>query len=516
MEPRSSPESEPEDRLPAFDAELSPPEPEEAEDEAEESAPSHADPDAALDLDSEPLEHQLPPETDPAMTFADMKLIRPLFDAVTQAGYEHPTPVQEAVIPVALRGQDVIGQAQTGTGKTAAFLLPFMNRWRPHKLKGPIGIVMTPTRELALQVATEAEKLAPSRRFRTVAVYGGARMGKQLDGLSRGCDLVVGTPGRMLDHLRRGSMSLNDVRFVVLDEADRMLDIGFRPDIERILKRCPLTRQTLLMSATVPDAIKRLVHRYMTNPVHLQMTPEVLTVDKIRQSYFTVDADKKFDLLMEVIRRENPRQCLIFVERKRWADNLYRDLKRKVPAAAVIHGDLPQGQRERIMAAFRTGEIKYLIATDVMSRGIDVDDLSHVINFDLPLDIESYVHRIGRTGRIGKDGIAISFVLPEQGGLLTDIEIMINKLIDHDNIPGRTWYTSRRVESRHREEVKQPLDVAAQVASVRADDGWGIDESHLTGGKLGVAEGEAPPSEDAPPVKKTVFGKKGKRYSDRL
>jgi ATP-dependent RNA helicase DeaD len=511
MEPRLSSASEP----PADEPAPPPVDLDAADDDADEPVVGHADPDADLDLDSEPLEHQLPPETDPAVTFADMNLIRPVFDAVTHAGYVHPTPVQEAVIPVALRGKDVIGQAQTGTGKTAAFLLPFMNRWRPHKLKGPIGLVMTPTRELALQVAVEAEKLAPSRKFRTVAVYGGARMGKQLDGLARGCDLVVGTPGRMLDHLRRGSMSLKDVRFVVLDEADRMLDIGFRPDIERILKHCPLNRQTLLMSATVPDAIKRLVNRYMTDPVHLQMTPEVLTVDKIRQSYFTVDADKKFDLLLKVIEREKPRQCLIFVERKRWADNLYRDLKRKVAAAAVIHGDLPQGQREKIMAAFRTGEIKYLIATDVMSRGIDVEGLSHVINFDLPLDIESYVHRIGRTGRIGKDGIAISFVLPEQGGLLTDIEMMINKLIDHDTIPGREWYTPRRVEPRHREDVVQPLDVAAQVASVRSDDGWGIDDAEIVGEKLGVAEGELP-KDDTPPEKKPVFGKTKKRYSDRL
>ena len=529
METRLSSEPAAEDRtFPAADTDPThPPATGPAPDDFEEAAAGgHEDPDADLDLDAEPPEHELPPVIDPAMTFADMKLIRPLFEAVSQSGYVHPTPVQEAVIPVAMRGKDVIGQAQTGTGKTAAFLLPFMNRWRPHKLKGPIGLVMTPTRELALQVATEAEKLAPSSRFRTIAVYGGAGMAKQLQGLSRGCDLVVGTPGRMLDHLSRGSMSLNDVRYVVLDEADRMLDIGFRPDIERILKRCPLTRQTLLMSATVPDPIKKLVHRYMTDPVHLQMTPEVLTVDKIRQSYFTVDAEKKFQLLVKVIEREKPRQCLIFVERKRWADNLYRDLKRKVPAAAVIHGDLTQSLRERIMAAFRTGEIQYLIATDVMSRGIDVDDLSHVINFDLPVDIESYVHRIGRTGRIGKDGIAISFVTPEQGMLLTDIEMMINKLIDADEVPGGPWYTpSRRVEERAKPTVR-PVEAAETAAAVRDESGWGVDEAHLGGGKLGTdgtdvpAEEsgfETPPADDAAPaVKKAVFGKSRRRYSDRL
>jgi ATP-dependent RNA helicase DeaD len=455
-----------------------------------------------------------PPETDPAMVFTDLKLIRPLQEAIDRAGYVHPTPVQEAVIPLAMKGKDVIGQAQTGTGKTAAFLIPFMNRWRPHRLKGPIGLVMTPTRELALQIAVESQKLAPSRRFRTVAVYGGARMGKQLDGLAAGCDLVVGTPGRMLDHLRRGSMKLGDVRYVVLDEADRMLDIGFRPDIERILRQCPLQRQTLLMSATVPDPIKRLVNRYMTDPTHLHMTPETPTVDKIRQRYFTVDQEKKFSLLREVIEREQPRQCLIFVERKKWADNLYRDLKRAVPNAAVIHGDLPQSLRERIMAAFRVGQIKYLIATDVMSRGIDVSDISHVINYDLPQDIESYVHRIGRTGRIGKDGIAISFVTPEQSGQLTDIEMMINKLIEEDKLPG-DWFTPRRVSSR-RDEPGDLVEVSRTVADIRDDSGWGLDENEDFTTKLGTAAGEQPASVDQPAEKKTTFGKRGKRYSNRL
>jgi ATP-dependent RNA helicase DeaD len=447
-----------------------------------------------------------PPEVDLAMSFADLKLIRPLMDALTHVGYTHPTPIQEAVIPPGLRGKDVIGQAQTGTGKTAAFLIPFLNRWRPHTLKGPIGLVMTPTRELALQIATEADKLAPSRKFRCVPVYGGTGMQRQLTELARGCDLVVGTPGRVIDHLQRGSMALAQVRYAVLDEADRMLDIGFRDDIERILRKCPTQRQTLLMSATVPDEIKRLVNRYMRDPVHLHMTPEKPTVDKIRQSYFTVDAERKFELLKRVIEREKPRQCLIFVERKRWADNLYRDLKRAVAKSAVIHGDLPQSQREKIMAAFRTGEIRYLIATDVMSRGIDVSDLSHVINYDLPMDIENYVHRIGRTGRIGKDGIAISFATPEQGGILTDIEMMINRLIEADRIEGYEATAPR--SNRPPAEVKVVFSGLESVTPPPKpdgeDDGWGSDDAPPT----------APGGGE--PEKKTVFGRRSKKYSQRL
>jgi ATP-dependent RNA helicase DeaD len=473
--------------------------------------PAELPPDASTDelvneFDADDPDHESAPEVDLAMSFADLKLIRPLMDALLHVGYTHPTPIQEAVVPPALRGKDVIGQAQTGTGKTAAFLIPFLNRWRPHTLKGPIGLVMTPTRELALQIATEAEKLAPSRKFRCVPVYGGTGMQRQLDGLARGCDLVVGTPGRVLDHLQRGSMSLGQVRYAVLDEADRMLDIGFRDDIERILRKCPTQRQTLLMSATVPDEIKRLVNRYMRDPVHLHMTPEKPTVDKIRQSYFTVDAERKFELLKRVIEREKPRQCLIFVERKRWADNLYRDLKRAVPKAAVIHGDLPQTQREKIMAAFRTGEIKYLIATDVMSRGIDVSDLSHVINFDLPMDIENYVHRIGRTGRIGKDGIAISFALPEQGGLLTDIEMMINRLIEADRIEGFESAAPR--SNRPPAEVKVVFSGLESVTPPPKpdgeDDGWGGDDAPPAGQAGGDLE------------KKAVFGRRTKKYSQRL
>ncbi len=523
LEPDNVPSDELIDDTPsALGDDLPPTEPEdddESDTDLDEELDAEVAPDAEIEAVADPdHENAPPPETDPAMTFADLKLNRAVLDALSQAGYTHPTPIQEAVIPPALRGKDVIGQAQTGTGKTAAFVLPFLNRWRPHRLKGPIGLVMTPTRELALQVAKESEKLAPSRHFSTVPVYGGTGMVKQLKGLAKGCDLVVGTPGRMLDHLQRGSMNLDHIKYVVLDEADRMLDIGFRPDIERILKRCPRNRQTLLMSATVPDAIKRLVNRYMTDPIHLHMTPNTPTVDKIRQMYFTVDADKKFELLKRVIQREQPRQCLIFIERKRWADNLYRDLKWAVPKAAVIHGDLPQSQRERIMAAFRTGDIKYLIATDVMSRGIDVDNISHVVNYDLPMDIENYVHRIGRTGRIGKDGIAISFVTPEQGGQLTEIEVMINRLIERDELPGE-WYTPRKVAV-----VAAALPPPPPVK--RDEQGWGVEDDSRPIEKLGTSDSGSvstesevtadPSTPAATPAKKPVFGKNRRRYTDRL
>ena len=417
------------------------------------------------------------------LPFTALKLIQPVVDALRHAGYDRCTPVQAAVIPPALRGKDVIGQAQTGTGKTCAFLVPFMNRWRPHKLKGPIGLVMLPTRELALQVAQEAEKLAPSSGFRTVAVYGGTGMQRQLTGLSKGCDLVVGTPGRIIDHLRRGTLTLDHVRYVVLDEADRMLDIGFRPDIERILRRCPDQRQTLLMSATVPDEIKRLVNRYMKEPLHLNLSPTTLTVDKIRQTYITVDKEKKFDLLLKVIEREKPRQCIIFVERKRWADNLLRQMKPHHPATYAIHGDLAQNLREKIMAGFKSGKITFLIATDVASRGIDVNGISHVINYDLPADIENYVHRIGRTGRIGKDGVAIAFSTPEEGGHLTEIEITINRLIEEDRIEGFEATAPKR--RRHIDDPDEPTPAPAA---------------------------DAPPAEP----KKAVFGKFKKKYSSRL
>ncbi len=373
---------------------------------------------------------------EPQSGFHNLALSSPIQAALQRAGYFEPTPIQAAVIPHALAGRDVIGQAQTGTGKTAAFLLPFLNSWRDVNEPGPQALVLAPTRELVIQVNEEARKLAPSRHFRALPIYGGQRFRGQLTELKKGVHLVVGTPGRLLDHLSRGTLSLRHVRYVVLDEADRMLDIGFRPDIERILRQCPRQRQTLLLSATLPAPVLRLAQRYMTEPEHINLSPKKVTVENIRQSYITVDPEKKFDLLLKVLDREQPRQCIIFCERKRWADKLYAQLHKAQKRVAVMHGDLDQPMRERIMQGFRDAKITYLVATDVVGRGIDVTNISHIINYDLPEDAENYVHRIGRTGRMGADGVAIAFVTPEQGEQLTAIESFINHQLTPDHIEG--------------------------------------------------------------------------------
>lgn len=392
--------------------------------------------------------------------FHGLSLIPEVLAALGRVGYSEPTPIQAALIPEALAGRDVIGQAQTGTGKTAAFLLPFFNTWKEEEGNiHPQAIILAPTRELVVQVAEEAVRLAPHPNCRCLPIYGGQRMGKQLTGLRRGCAVIVGTPGRVLDHLSRGTMSLDQVRYVVLDEADRMLDIGFRPDIERILRRAPASRQTLLLSATMPPPVMRLTERYMTEPIHINLAPQKVTVDKIRQSYVTVDEDRKFELLVELLSRDEPRQCIIFCERKRWAEDVYRMLRLKVRRSACMHGDLSQSLRNRIMRGFRDGKIRYLVATDVVGRGIDVKDISHVINYDIPDDPENYVHRIGRTGRIGADGIAILFVTPDQGLKLTNIEIFINKEIPEQKVEGFDAYTPRPPKSPEEEERKAPSQV---------------------------------------------------------
>jgi ATP-dependent RNA helicase DeaD len=385
--------------------------------------------------------------------FHTLALSPSILAALDRAKYHEPTPIQAALIPEALSGRDVIGQAQTGTGKTAAFLLPYLNRWKDNNEPGPTALVLAPTRELVVQVAEEAKKLVPSRHCHVVPIYGGQRFRSQLTEMKKGFSIAVGTPGRVLDHLSRGTMTFDRIRYAVLDEADRMLDIGFRPDIEKILRRCPKQRQTLLLSATLPGPVLRLALRYMIDPIHINLSPEQLTVENIRQSFITVDEDRKFDLLLRVIEREQPRQCIIFTQRKRTADQLYRELRHHHKRTATMHGDLDQPIRERIMQAFREGKVTYLVATDVVGRGIDVTNISHIINYDVPEDPENYVHRIGRTGRMGADGVAIAFVTREQGELLTEIEMLTNKIVTEDRIEG---FEAARPKEPPKTEEKKP------------------------------------------------------------
>ncbi len=373
----------------------------------------------------------------PTPTFADLPLRPNILQVISRVGYQFPTPIQSAFIPAAVTGRDFIGKAQTGTGKTAAFLLPIYQQLKPG-VPGPSALILSPTRELAAQIGEEAKKFGQSLGISSTVIMGGEGFRSQIRDLQNGAQVIIGTPGRIIDLHRRGHLPLQAIRFVVLDEADRMLDIGFRPDIERILRRTPEERQTLLLSATLPEDVLRLSKRYMKEPETIDVCPENLAVPSIRQTFITVEDDRKYELLKRVLVREQPRQSIIFTATKRGADKLHRLLSRSSlkQRLGVLHGDLGQGMRRTIMAKFRTGEIRVLVATDVVSRGIDVMGISHIINYDLPEDPENYVHRIGRTGRMGKDGVAVAFVLPDEGKQLTAIESLMNTLIQEDHIEG--------------------------------------------------------------------------------
>lgn len=360
-----------------------------------------------------------------------------MLGALAKAEYLEPTPIQAGLIPRALKGIDVLGQARTGTGKTAAFVIPILEGLKPRKeLHGPQALILVPTRELAVQVRGEVEKLSHGRRVHVVALYGGKPIKGQIDKLKRGAEIIVGTPGRVMDHMGRSTLDLGALQVVVLDEADRMLDIGFRPDIEKILRRCPQSRQTLLLSATVPPPVTRLAQRYMRNPESLDFSPGEISVETIEQFYFTVMPQHKFDLLVKLLRRDEPRQAIIFCRTKRGTDKVHRAVSKKFPEAECIHGDLPQNTRDRVMAQFREGQVRLLVATDVVGRGIDVTGISHIINYDIPAFCDDYVHRVGRTGRMGREGVAYTFVTPEEGGELTRIEMRIDRLLKRAELEG--------------------------------------------------------------------------------
>ena len=371
--------------------------------------------------------------------FEDLDLSKIMLAALKEARYEVPSPIQAGMIPLAMDGYDVIGQARTGTGKTAAFAIPILEQLEPQRrTQGPQALILAPTRELAVQVRGEVAKLAYGRRLNCVAVYGGKPIRGQIEKLNQGAHIVVGTPGRVIDHVQRGTLKLDNLWCVVLDEADRMLDIGFRPDIERILRKCPEDRQTFLLSATIPPPIERLSRKYMYEPEMVDLSPQSqgATVDTIEQHYFTVDPRKKFDLLVRLIERENPAQMIVFCRTKRGTDKIQRRLAKKLDNVSCMHGDMQQSARERVMERFRSGKFRFLVATDVVGRGIDVTSVSHIVNYDIPEYSDDYVHRVGRTGRMGKEGVAFTFVSPEEGTQLTRIEQGINKQLKRDAIEG--------------------------------------------------------------------------------
>jgi len=372
--------------------------------------------------------------------FEALGLSPALLRALVENNYTTPTPIQEQAIPLALAGHDLLGGAQTGTGKTAAFALPLLQRLSkltavngPRK---PRALVLTPTRELAVQVADSLRTYGKHLRMNVATIYGGAGMGPQIDNLRRGVDILVATPGRLIDHLERGTAKLDGIEVLVLDEADRMLDMGFLPAIKRILNRVPKERQTMLFSATFEDQVKALAMEFMRNPQQVQVTARNTIADTIVHRAHPVDGSRKRDLLIEILSKRHTDQVLIFGKTKHGCNRLAEQLETAGLKAVAIHGNKSQAQRQKALNLFKAGKARVLVATDVAARGLDIPNLPLVINHDLPMVAEDYIHRIGRTGRAGAQGEALSLVSPEEGGLLRQIQRMLKVDLVMDVVEG--------------------------------------------------------------------------------
>lgn len=376
----------------------------------------------------------MPHSQSPKGPFAELGLEPHLLRAIQHAGFTEPSEVQVEIIPLALQGRDILGQARTGTGKTAAFGLPILQKVRPGE--GFQALILTPTRELAVQVAAEVRRLALHTNLRCVPIYGGQKIKHQIALLGKKPCIIVGTPGRLLDMMGRGHIVLDRIRFAVLDEVDRMLDIGFRDDIRKILGAIRSPHQTIFVSATINDEIKRLSRQYMNDPVEVDVSRDELTVEHVEQGYCTVDPWDKFRLLVLLLKTEDPRLVIVFTNTKHAARKLGRRLHAAGFNAKEIHGDLVQQRREKVMDHFRRHKLQVLVATDLAARGIDVNGISHIINYDIPEDPEVYIHRIGRTARMGAFGKAVTFVMRDQGNRLTAVEMLINKEVTQFQVDG--------------------------------------------------------------------------------
>lgn len=368
------------------------------------------------------------------MKFEDLNLISPILEALRDQNYIEPTAIQEKTIPVILKGQDVLASAQTGTGKTAAFAIPIIQHLtndenRKSGRRKVLSLVVTPTRELAIQIGESFNAYGRHTNIKNTVIYGGVNQSSQKDALRRGIDVLVATPGRLLDLINQGFISLKDVKYFVLDEADRMLDMGFIPDVKRILSHLPKQRQSLFFSATMPKNIVTLSQQILVNPKKIAVDPVSSTAETIQQYLYTTNRDSKRDLLVHILKDQKINQVLLFSRTKHGADRIVRNLQKKKINCAAIHGDKSQNQRQKALKEFKAGKIRVLVATDIAARGIDIDKLHYVINYDIPNESETYVHRIGRCGRAGENGISISICEPEENAFIKDIEKLIKQKI---------------------------------------------------------------------------------------
>lgn len=393
-------------------------------------------------------------------TFTELGIVPEILRALDEMGYEEPSPVQARAIPCMLQGLDVVVQALTGTGKTAAFGVPLVQQVDP-RLVVPQGIVLAPTRELAVQVSEELNCIARHRPIWVVPIYGGQPMGRQLTALRRGVHVIVATPGRLMDHMRRGTVKLDNVRMLVLDEADLMLEMGFHEDVVFVMEHLAAERQTALFSATIPAPIAELARRYMREPETIRLSrPRELTVPKIEQRYFILPFPRKIEGLVRVLDAEAPERTLVFCATKRMVDGLTEDLRGRGFRAAGLHGDMTQSARESTLGEFRRGQIEVLVATDVAARGLDIPDVALIVNFDIPVDAEAYTHRIGRTGRMGKRGEAITFVNPREMRELQVIERITGARIRRGELP-----TATEVAEREREVLESQIERSLETGS---------------------------------------------------
>jgi ATP-dependent RNA helicase DeaD len=433
-------------------------------------------------------------EIEDAGTFAALGLSEPVLRAIAEIGYEAPTPIQEKTIPPLLAGRDLLGQAQTGTGKTAAFALPLLEKLDPGRPEVQ-ALVLAPTRELGIQVAEAVHSYAKYvGRVGVLPVYGGQPIQLQLKRLDRGVHVVVGTPGRIMDHLRRGSLRLDAVRFVVLDEADEMLRMGFIEDVEWILSQAPEERQTALFSATLPSEIRRIAERHLRDPVSIEIEHRTLTVPATEQRYLHVAPQQKLDALARILETEPTEAVLIFTRTKTGAAELAERLEGRGYAAEAMHGDMNQAQRESVIRRLRAGQLEIVVATDVAARGLDVERISHVINFDVPNDVEAYVHRIGRTGRAGRSGVAVLFISPRERRMMMEIERYTGQRIKAMKMPTQADVAARRValfKDSIRETVEEgDLELYLSLVEELVEEGLDLAEVAAAAAKL--ARGDKP------------------------